>query len=163
MICRPTCPTASTTSTAPATTQQKKKATKPVGHALHSSKTKKYTLTSEDARILSGCALFLTLSKNHTPPHQYVSHQFQRTIKSWTETSNIAETPGHWRDFHLLAVSLIVWPKHHLQGRPLCLLTHLAEFQEYLYCPESPDKWKRVEEKFRTRWTVRARTGKILS
>ena len=31
----------------------------------------------------------------------------------------------------------------------------LAEFQdEYLCCPNSPDEWKRVEKKFRTRWNV---------
>ena len=30
-----------------------------------------------------------------------------------------------------------------------------AEFQdEYLHCPDSPDEWNRVEEKFRTRWNV---------
>ena len=29
----------------------------------------------------------------------------------------------------------------------------LAEFQdEYLHCPDSPDEWKRVEKKFRSRW-----------
>ena len=38
----------------------------------------------------------------------------------------------------------------------------LAEFQdEYLRCPTIPDKWKRVEERFRTRWNVHHTLGTL--
>ena len=38
----------------------------------------------------------------------------------------------------------------------------LAEFQDkYLCCPDSPEEWKRVEEKFRTRWNVPHAVGAI--
>ena len=40
--------------------------------------------------------------------------------------------------------------------------TILAEFQDkYLYCPTSPDEWKRVEEKFKTRWNVAQAPGSL--
>ena len=118
------CHTTSTTATAPASLQEKKKATKPLGHALDTSKTRKsmlqqppgrLTLISQDTRILSGCHLpFLPHRRMHTPPHEEVSHQFQEAIRSWIETSNNTETPGNRRDLYLVAVLLARWPNHHL-------------------------------------------------
>ena len=38
----------------------------------------------------------------------------------------------------------------------------LAEFQEeYLCCPNSPEEWKKVEEKLRTRWNASHTVGAI--
>ena len=38
----------------------------------------------------------------------------------------------------------------------------LAEFQnEYLHCPDTPDEWKRVDGKFRTRWNVPQAVGSL--
>ena len=90
-------------------------------------------------------AFFDIINHHHTPPHQDVSHQFQEATGSWTETGNNAETPGHWRDLHLLTVSLVGWLNHH----------------KYLHCPDSPIEWKRVEEKFKTRWNVPHAVGAI--
>ena len=58
---------------------------------------------------------------------------------------------------------------HWLVGRttiskfvPQVCRTILAEFQdEYLHCPDTPDEWKRVEEKFRTRWNVPHSVGAL--
>ena len=59
---------------------------------------------------------FLPNQRTHTPPHQEISHQYQKAIRSETETGNNTETPAHWTDIHL-AVSLASWPLH-LQIRP---------------------------------------------
>ena len=95
--------------------------------------------------------------------------------------------PGHWRDLHLLAVSLVGWPNHHLQIRPP---GHPCSIQGHSCCPNNPDQLakppsanssprpsllnsgnsccpnnpdqpKRVEEKFRTRWNVPHTVGAI--
>ena len=45
---------------------------------------------------------------------------------------------------------------------PQVCRTILAEFQDkYLHCPDSPDEWQRVEEKFRNRWNVPNAVGAI--
>ena len=149
--------------------KKKKKHTKSLDHALDPLKTRKgilqqppgrpHTLISQETRILSGCPLlFLTSSRNtFTIASRSKSLVFQEAIRSWTETDNNAETPGKRRDLHLLAVSLVGCPHHHLQISPppqVCQ-SILAEYQdEYLGRPDSPDDWKRVKEKFKTRWNV---------
>ena len=60
-----TCPTATTSATAPISPQEKKKATKPLSHALDPAKTRKKDATANllaylintDPKILSGCHL----------------------------------------------------------------------------------------------------------
>ena len=83
-----------------------------------------------------------------------IHHRIKKSVtnfrKPWTETGNNAETPYHWRDLHLLAVSLAGCKFVTTVCRAI-----LAEFKdEYLRCPDSLDEWKRVEEKFRTKWNV---------
>ena len=81
-------------------------------------------MTSQDNRIFSGCHLpILTHQRMHTPPTQEVNHEFQEALRRWTKTDNNADTPGYWRDLHLLAVSLCGWPNHHLQICPAGLLS----------------------------------------
>ena len=51
-------------------------------------------------------------------------------------------------------------PYHWLVGQTtpfvpqVCQAIHAEVQDKYLHCPDTPDKWKRVEEKFRTRWNV---------
>ena len=98
----------------------------------------------------------------HTLPHREVSHQYQEATGSQTETGHNAETPGHWRDLHLFAVSLAGWQKYHLQiPHPVCRAI-LAEFKdEYLCCPDTLDECKRIKKKFRTRCNVPHTVGAI--
>ena len=156
-------PTATTTVTAPASLPDKKKATKPLGNALDPSKTRKRTSwpnsctrTSKDNRILLGCHLsFLTSSKNPYTTTSSSQSPISGTIRSWIETDNNPKTHDHRRDLHLLAKSLVGKLHHHLQIRPQVCRVILAKFQEeYLHYSDSPDDWKRVEEKFGTRWNV---------
>ena len=100
--------------------------------------------------------------KMHSMPHQKVSHQFQESLRSCTEAGNKPETPEHKRDLHLLAVSLVSLPHHHLQTCPPGLLSHSLEFQVvYLNCHGSPKEGKRVDEKFRTSWKVPHTVGAL--
>ena len=73
-----------------------------------------YTLTSQES----------PQQNTHTPPHQEVSHKFQKGIRSWTKTGNNDKTPGNRGDVHVLAASLAGWPNHHLQIRPPGLPNH---------------------------------------
>ena len=83
------------------------------------------TLPSQDTGILSGAPCLCLLHQGaHTPPHQEMRCQFQEAIISWAETGNNIETPDHSRGLHFLAVSLVVWPHHHLQIRPPGLPSH---------------------------------------
>ena len=93
----------------------------------------------------------------HTPLLPEVSHQFQESIRSWTETGNNAETPGNRRDLHLLAVSLASWLNHDLQIHPPECRAIIAEF---MHCPDTFDEWQSVE-KFRTRKIVPHTVGTI--
>ena len=80
---------------------------------------------TQGTKILVGCHLpFLPHRGMHTPLHQEISNQFQEAIRSWTETGNNPETPGHWRDLHIPTESLVGWPHHHLQIHPPSLPSH---------------------------------------
>ena len=109
-----------------------------MSHALDPSKARKGVLQQPPGRphphrhpmipefCQAATCLFFLHRGRHIPPHQEVSHQFQEAIRSWTETGNNPETPGHWRDLHLLAVSMVGWPRHHLKIRPPGLSSHLC-------------------------------------
>ena len=51
-------------------------------------------------------------------PCQEVSHQFQETTGSWTESGHNPETPGHLSDLQLFAVPLVGWQKYHANLSP---------------------------------------------
>ena len=120
---------ATTIVTAPASPQEKKKATKPMPWIFHRQEKGCYSNLLADLihTDIPGYLNFEGISpyrRTHTPPHQEVSHQFQEAIISWIESGNNAETPGHLRDLHLLAVSLVGWSCYHLQICPPGLLSH---------------------------------------
>ena len=101
--------------------QKKNKATKPLGHALDTSETRKGMLQQPPGpphphrhpRVSEFCQDASCLLLPHRGTHF-----------SWTETGHNPETPGHWRDLHLPAIPLVGWPHHHVQIRPPGLLSH---------------------------------------
>ena len=98
----------------------------------------------------------------HTPPYQEVSQKFQEALRSWTETGNKAETSGNRKDLHPLEYYWLVRRTTICKFILQVCQAILAEFKhEYLCCPNSPQDWKRVEEKLRTRWNVSNAVGAI--
>ena len=77
------------------------------------------------------------------PPALQPVPQPQTFLRSWTEAGNNTS-------LHLLVGQTIIY-----EFVPQVLRAILAKFQDkYLFCPTSPEEWKRVEENFRTTWNV---------
>ena len=75
---------------------------------------------------------------------------------------NNIETPDHWRDLHLSAVSVAGRLNSNLKICSPGLQAIFVEFQDkYLHYPDTPDECKRTEEKFRTIWNVPDAVGEI--
>ena len=87
----------------------------------HPSKTP-YTLTSQDTRILSDFFESIKECIHHRIKNSVTN--FRKPLEVGLESGNNTETPGHWRDLHLLAVSLVGWPNHNMQFRPPDLPSH---------------------------------------
>ena len=120
----------------PTIPQEKKKATKPLGHALDPSTTRKripvrtswltlYRLTSQVTRIFSEYQLqFLTLFNNPSTTTSRRNSSNFRALSSWIKTGKNAESPGNKRNVHVLTVSLTAWPNYHIEIRSQGLPGH---------------------------------------
>ena len=103
--------------------QEKKEATKPLGHALDPqrqengcySKLWPTSKTSQGTRILSGCnmSFYLIKERIHHSIKMSVTN-FKKQLKVGLKLA-ITLTPGHWRDLHVPAVILVGWSHHYLQ------------------------------------------------